>query len=52
MQSHYKFHKHLINKGNEYGCIVETNACERETTLTCANCGCQQYTLKTLKISA
>lgn len=45
MQSHYKFKEHLINKGNEYGCVIVTDADENETTKTCANCGCTNYTL-------
>jgi len=43
--SHYKFKQHLINKGNEYGCIVDTETCEMYTTKTCTKCGCQEYTL-------
>ncbi len=39
MQSHYKLKQHLINKANEYGCILVTDADENETTKTCTICG-------------
>lgn len=39
MLSHYKFKQHLINKGEEYGCVIETEADENETTKTCTFCG-------------
>ena len=45
MLSHYKFKEHLINKGNEYGCVVDAKVSENETTMTCTLCGCRQYTL-------
>ena len=46
MLSHYKFKQHLINKGNEYGCIVDTEVSEYGTTKTCTKCGCEQYSLE------
>jgi len=39
MQGHYKFRQHLINKADEYGCIIMINADENETTKTCTLCG-------------
>ena len=45
MMRHYGFKQHLVNKGNEYGCIVDTEVNENETTMTCANCGCKEYFL-------
>jgi len=38
MLSHYRFRQHLVNKGNEYGCEIET-VTEEETTMTCTFCG-------------
>jgi putative transposase len=38
MYSHYKFKKHLINKGNEYGCEVK-EVTEEYTSMTCTKCG-------------
>jgi len=37
--SHYKFKQHLINKGNEYGCVVDTEVDESFTTKVCTFCG-------------
>jgi putative transposase len=36
--SHYKFRKHLINKGYEYGCEIIIGT-EENTTRTCTFCG-------------
>ena len=38
MLSHYKFRQHLINKSNEYGCLVEV-VTEEYTSKTCTKCG-------------
>ena len=38
MLSHYKFKQHLINKGNEYGCLV-VEVTEEDTSITCTKCG-------------
>ena len=46
MLSHYKFKQHLINKGNEYGCVIDVETNEEETTKTCTICGTQEYTIK------
>jgi len=36
--SHYQFRQHLIDKSNEYGCIVKVIT-EEDTSCTCSNCG-------------
>ena len=36
--SHYQFKQHLINKGNEYGCLV-LEVTEEYTSKTCTKCG-------------
>lgn len=41
--SFYKFEQHLINKCNEYGCYINTNATEHETTKACTKCGQLEY---------
>ena len=46
MLSHYRFKQHLINKGNEYGCVIDTEATENETTMTCTYCENKEYTLE------
>jgi putative transposase len=38
MLSHYRFRKHLINKGNEYGCKIEV-VTEEYTSKACTCCG-------------
>lgn len=40
MMSHYKFKQHLINKADEYGCLVEI-VTEEYTSVTCSKCGSQ-----------
>ena len=46
MSAHYKFKQHLINKGNEYGCVIDVETDEAETTKTCTICGTQEYIIK------
>ena len=38
--SHYKFRQHLLNKSQEYGCVVRVVG-EEYTSMTCTNCGLQ-----------
>ena len=46
MLSHYRFKQHLINKENEYGCVVDTEVSEYGMTMTCTKCECEQYSLE------
>lgn len=43
---HYKFKQHLINKANEYGCILDLEADESYTTKACTYCGYQSDNIK------
>jgi len=38
MLSHYSFRQHLMNKSNEYGCVM-LKVTEEFTSKTCTNCG-------------